>query len=283
MLSLSAYGASGPERDYIAYGDHLLYASGMTSLIGHPDDPPTPIGTFYGDPVAGQFGALAVLGALAERDQTGAGRHLEYAQVEGLLAMMPGPLLQASTGIEVTRTVDKAPDMAPHGFYRCLGDDTWVAIAVEDDERWATLRGRLRADRLDAPELPTLAERKADEMTLDAVVTRWTSTRSPWQVTAACQAIGVAAYPLMNSPRLLWDTHLHERGFFAWLDHPVAGPGPVPGVAFRVGDDGARVRGRAPLLGEHNEEVLCGLLGLDRSRYEQLIAAGAITALPIPT
>jgi len=280
MLSLSAYGASGPESSYIAYGDHLLYASGMASVTGHPDDPPTPIGTFYGDPVAGIYGALAILAALEERDRTGAGCHLEYAQVEGLLSMMPGALVSASAGQEVPRLVDKSLDMSPHGFYRCAGDDAWVAVAVEDDGRWAALRRLLRAAGEYVPALPTLADRKRDEPTVDRVVGLWTAAHSPWEVTTACQAVGVAAFPVMTSPRLLWDHHLHQREFFAWEVHPVTGPGPIPGVVFRVGDDGSRTRGPAPLLGQHNREVFCDLLGLAPERYEELVSAGAITAPP---
>jgi benzylsuccinate CoA-transferase BbsF subunit len=260
MISMSAYGATGPEHDYVAYGDHLLYASGMASAMGAPDDPPTPIGTFYGDPVAGMYGALALLAALEERDRTGTGRHLEYAQVEGLLTTIAGTFVARSTGAPVTRTVDKSATMSPHGFYRCAGDDAWVAIAAEDDDAWAR----------------TLDERKRDEVQLDAAVSELTAIRSPWQVTTACQAAGVAAYPLMSSSRLLWDRHLHDRGFFAWVEHPVQGPGPIPGVTVRVGDDGSRVRGAAPLMGEHNEEVFRGLLGLGAERYDELVASGAI-------
>jgi crotonobetainyl-CoA:carnitine CoA-transferase CaiB-like acyl-CoA transferase len=276
LLSLSAYGATGPEHDYVAYGDHLGYASGLASVIGHPDDGPTPINTFYGDPVAGMYGALAIVAALEARDGTGRGRHLEYSQVEGLLTMMPGPIMTRSSGAAVARLVDKSPAMAPHGFYRCAGNDAWVAIAVEDDNRWIALRTVLRAAAIEVPDLPTLAERKADEGRLDAGVSAWTGARSPWQVTTVCQRLGVAAYPLMDSARLARDAHLHERDFFEWVTHPVVGPGPIPGVTFRIGGDGAQVRGPAPTLGQHNEDVFLGLLGMTRARYDQLVADGAI-------
>jgi crotonobetainyl-CoA:carnitine CoA-transferase CaiB-like acyl-CoA transferase len=276
LLSLSAYGATGPEHDYVAYGDHLGYASGLASIIGHPDDGPTPINTFYGDPVGGMYGALAILAAIDERDRTGLGRHLEYSQVEGLLTMMPGPIIKQSSGEPVERFVDKSPTMAPHGFYRCAGDDAWVAIAVEDDERWSAWRALALDAGVEVADLATLEARKADEAALDAAVSAWTAPLSPWQVTAACQAIGVAAYPLMDSARLMRDAHLHERDFLSWVTHPIAGPGPVPGVVFRIGDDGARVRGPAPTMGQHNEEVFMRLLGLSQARYEQLVADGAI-------
>jgi len=190
--------------------------------------------------------------------------------------MYPGTLLARSLGADVPRPVDKSPTMAPHGFYRCAGDDAWVAIAVEDDGGWARLRGVLLDGDIEAPACSTLAERKARESDVDAAVTTWTAARSPWEITVACQDADVAAYPLMNSARLAWDQHLHERDFFAFVTHPVQGPGPVPGVTFRVGEGGARVRGPAPIMGEHNEAVFCGLLGLDRVEYDALVASGAI-------
>lgn len=278
MVSMSAYGATGPERDYIAYGDHLLMGSGMAAATGHPDDPPTPIGTYYGDPVAGMYGALAATAALDERDRTGRGLHLEMSQMEGLLSVIPGPLMTASAGETVERVVDKSDAMAPHGFYRCEGDDAWVAIAVEDDDGWRALRGVLRAAGNDVPEWPTLADRRRHEADLDVIVSSWTAARSPWEVTTACQSVGVAAIPMMNAARLLWDHHLHQRSFFRWVVHPVIGPSPIPGVVFRVGATGAQVRGPAPLLGEHNQQVFCNLLGMDEQRFEMLVQSGAITA-----
>jgi benzylsuccinate CoA-transferase BbsF subunit len=276
LLSLSGYGSTGPESDYVAYGDHLGYASGIASVIGHPDDGPTPINTFYGDPVGGMYGALAILAALEERERTGFGKHLEYAQVEGLLTMMPGPLVTRSSGGEVQRLVDKHTDMAPHGFYRCAGDDAWVAVAVETDEAWGSLRTVVRDAGVDVADLASVDARKVQEAGLDEAMSAWTSSLSPWQVTSACQSLGIAAYPMMNSARLFRDIHLNERDFFQWVTHPVTGPGPVPGVVFRIGEGGSRVRGPAPVMGQHTREVLTDVLGLSDQRYDELNTNGAL-------
>ena len=69
---------------------------------------------------------------------------------------------------------------------------------------------------------------------------------------------------------------MHARDFFQWVTHPIAGPGPLPGVVFRIGDEGASVRGPAPLMGQHNEEVFMDLLHLDRARFDQLVSDGTI-------
>ena len=108
--------------------------------------------------------------------------------------MMPGVVMAASVGDPVVRSVDKSSEMAPHGFFRCAGDDTWVAIAVEDDTGWAALRQLLReAGRGTARRLGPLQARKAAEEELDRMVGSWTAELSPWQVTTACQGVGVAA------------------------------------------------------------------------------------------
>src|SRR5207248_5348287 len=127
---------------------------------------------------------------------------LEYSQLEGLTAMIPGVFASRAAGGQITRVGDKSHTMAPHGFYRCAGDDAWVALAVEDDGRWVALRALLREASVAVPDLPALAERKTQEAELDAAVTAWTSQRSPWEVTRACQGAGVAAFPMMDAARL---------------------------------------------------------------------------------
>jgi crotonobetainyl-CoA:carnitine CoA-transferase CaiB-like acyl-CoA transferase len=147
---------------------------------------------------------------------------------------------------------------------------------VSSDEEWRSLRRLLVNAAVQVDELPRLPDRKASEADLDQAVSAWTADLSPWQVTTICQNLGIAAYPLMTSARLAWDSHLHQRDFFQWVTHPVAGAGPIPGVVFRIGDQGARVRGPAPLMGQHNEEVLMGLLGLTQERFDHLVSEGAL-------
>jgi crotonobetainyl-CoA:carnitine CoA-transferase CaiB-like acyl-CoA transferase len=276
VLSMSGYGATGPERDNLSYGDHLLHASGIASVTGHPDDPHTKIGTFYGDPVGGMYGALSIIAGLAERDRTGKGVRLELSQLEGLISLIPAHMLRASAGASEPRSADKVADMCPHGFYRCIGQDAWVSIAVRSDVEWDALRALLIAANVDAPIGETLAERKAEEDAIDAAVSAWTGQRSPWEVVRACQAHGIAAYPVQSAPRLLYDDHLHAREFFQWVNRPINGPGPIPGVTFRIAGGGSAVRGYAPLLGEHNDYVWRDVVGLPEDEYNDLRARQVI-------
>ena len=276
VLSMSGYGATGEESEFLSYGDHLLHASGFSSITGDAADPPTKLGIFYGDPVGGMYGALAVISALRHRHARGEGCHLELSQLEGLTSLIPTSFLRRSAGEHLARLNDKSKDHAPHGFYRCAGVDAWVAIAVRGDAEWAALRSELSSAGIDVPALATAAERLDATAVCDAILSRWTLGLSPWQVTTACQRMGIAAYPVQSAPRLLFDDHLAARAFFPIVNSPIAGPGPIPGVVFRTSGDGARVRGYAPLLGEHNEYVYREILGLSEVQYEERVASGQI-------
>lgn len=267
VLSMSGYGATGPEREFVSYGDHLLHASGIAGLTGKNEDPPTQIGTFYGDPVAGMYGALAILLSLEDRERTGSGQILEFSQLEGLVSLIPDALLRAAMGKEVPRSGGRSEFTVPQGFYQCEGEDAWVSIGVRDDAEWEALAKILRTDGIEVPAAPCLADRQRLAEEIDGAIIVWAITRSPWQVVDELQAIGVPAYPVQSAPRLLWDDHLAERNFFPRVHHPIAGPGPLPGVTFRIAGDGARVRSAAPLLGQHNEYVFLELLGLNPDEY----------------
>lgn len=277
VLSMSGYGASGSESAYLSYGDHLLHASGIASLTGAAEDPPTKVGIFYGDPVGGMYGALAVLAALRDRKLTGNGCHLQLSQLEGLISLIPAQIMRQSSGEQVSRRNDKSDKHAPHGFYRCAGNDAWVALAVTGDDQWRLLSARLQEDGVNVPILPTAAERVKASPQVDECIGRWCATRSPWQVTLTCQQLGIAAYPVQSAPRLLFDDHLAAREFFPVVHRPVVGPGPIPGVVFRTSGKGSQVRGYAPLLGEHNEQVYKELLGFTEDQYQEGIASGLIS------
>jgi crotonobetainyl-CoA:carnitine CoA-transferase CaiB-like acyl-CoA transferase len=273
ILSMSGYGATGPDMDRSAYGDHLLHASGFAAVTGHPDDPHTVIGTFYGDPVGGLYGALGVLAALDRVGVGGAGEHLEYSQVEGLLSLIPTAFMAVSAGEAAPRRADKSPSSVPHGFYRCAGDDAWVALAVRDDDEWARLAPVLG---FEPGAFGMLPQRLAAENEIDSAVAEWAGTRSPWEVTDTCQSLGVAGHPVHSAAGMILDDHLAGRGFFRWVHRPLTGPGMIPGVTLRIAGDAVGVRGPAPTIGEHNDEILHGLLGISTEEIGELVRDGVV-------
>lgn len=276
MVSVSGYGATGPQRDHVSYGDHVLQASGFAQQTGLEQDPPTMIGTYYGDPVGGMYAALGILAAVAERDGGAGARWLDLSQVEGLVSLLPTELLRGNAGVPAPRSAARSETFAPQGFFRCTGPDSWVAIMARDDTEWAELRGLVRAGGITVADHDSIVEGRAHADEIDAAVGQWTNDKSPSEGTRASQDAGVPAHPVLDAPGMLRDMQLADRGFFSWVDRPVSGPGPIPGVTLRIAGDGSRVRGYAPLLGDHNEEIFTGLLGLPNDEFGRLVKEGVI-------
>jgi len=195
MISLSGYGATGPEKDYISYGPAQVPMSGMSSLTGYKGWRPMHVGISYGDPNGGLHGAFAVLCALMYRARTGKGQYIDLSQWETSTAMVAEGLLDYSmNGSQPERDGNRDPHMAPHGVFRCAGEDRWVGLAVRDDNEWQRLCAVMNRPELATdPRFTTLASRKQNEDELESLMTAWTFTRSAEEATEQLQAAGIPA------------------------------------------------------------------------------------------
>lgn len=271
MASLSGYGLTGPYRDRVAFGTPLTMISGLGALSGYRGKGPSEIGLSYGDPNAGLHGAFAILAALWKREETGQGQYIDVSQWEALVAILPeGVAPHTMRGEQPERMGNRDLWMAPHGIYRCLGEDRWVSIAIRDDEEWARLATIIGGTALD-PRFRTRESRKRHEDALDALVTAWTEQRDEWAVTGLLQAQGIPAAPAMDMRDVAEDPHLNERGFFVTLDHPEAGRQKHAGIPWQLSDTPLAVRKAAPCLGEDNAFVVCELLGHSGTEYARLV------------
>lgn len=279
MLSMPAYGSTGPYRNYVAYGPGIEAMSGLSWLTGYEDGPPMLSGSAYADPVAGLHGALAILAALRYRRLTGEGQWIDLAQRECLTQMIGEYLVLAGAGRQIPpRSGNRHPARAPHGCYRCAGDgdsvqgkDEWVAISVADDEEWKRLCRALGEEALgDDPRFRTAQARKADEDELDQIIEGWTRQRGPMEATRLLQAAGVAAGAVLNGEALSRDEHLMARGFFVSVADADGKVGPYPGVLWKTAERPEEVFRPAPRLGQHNRGILGGLLRLTTEEIDQL-------------
>ena len=272
MISLSGYGSTGPEHEFVSYGPAQVPLSGMSSLTGYSGSPPMHVGISYGDPTGGLHGAVAVLAALMHREYTGEGQYIDLSQQETSIAVLAEGLLEQSiNGGQPPRCGNRDPLMAPHGVFRCAGEQRWTAIAVRDDEEWqrfATMIGgaALATD----PRFVTLAARKANEDALEAVVTEWTVTRSVEDIVRSLQAAGIPAFASMSNENLSRDAHLNQSGLFVYPSHPEVGPVQHVGIPWRMSGTPTSVRRPAPCLGEHTEEILSRVLGYNAATIAEL-------------
>src|SRR4029079_3645740 len=205
MISLSGYGATGPEKGYVSYGPPQVALSGMSSLTGYKDDQPRQAGFSYGDPNGGVHGTFAVMCALLHRAKTGNGQFIDLSQREACAMLLPEGIMEyAMNGTQPPRNGNRDPYMAPHGVFRCKGADRWVSIVVGTEDEWQRFCKAIGQPALaTAARFATLAARKENEDALEQIVTTWTNGLSPDEVTQKLQHAGVAPYPTLDGNDLL--------------------------------------------------------------------------------
>ena len=272
MISLSGYGATGPEKDYVSYGPPQVALSGMSSLTGYQGGPPLQAGFSYGDPNGGIHGTFAVMCALLHRTRTGEGQYIDLSQREACVMLLPEALMDyGMNGTQPPRLGNRDPYMAPHGVFRCRGEDRWVSLVVGSEEEWRRLCAAMGRVELTAdPRFATLAARKENEDSLEEIITRWTQERSPEEVTVCLQQAGVAAYPSLDGRDLLNNPQVEARGFFVELDHPEVGKRRHLGIPWKMSRTPCEVRRPAPCLGQDTDYVLGEVLGLSREEVASL-------------
>lgn len=278
LASISGFGHTGPLRQYMGYGPAITPLSGLSSVTGYRGGPPEEVGISYGDPTGGISAAAAVCAALVAREASGQGAHIDVSLWESLAAMnVEGWMALQLEGAPPERMGNRDPRCAPHGCYRCAGDDAWVTIGCADDDMFRRLAGALGQPELATdPRFRTAKERKAHEDELDEILGAFARTRDRWDVTRTLQAAGVASFPSLSAKDLVEDPHLEARRFFERLEHPEVGARAHAGIPWRLALGPNGVRAPAPLLGQHTAEVLEGILGYDAEKVAQLARDGAI-------
>jgi crotonobetainyl-CoA:carnitine CoA-transferase CaiB-like acyl-CoA transferase len=279
MVRMPGFGLVGPWRDYVGWAMVIEQATGMASVTGPPERPMHPGGP--ADPIIGMHAAVAVQAALEHRDRTGAGQLIEVAQLE-TGANLAGELVVEWSAHQRTlpRRANRDPHLAPQGAYPAtpgpLGP-TWVAITVADDAQWRALADVVdRPDWAADPALASAAGRRARHDELDAGLTAWLGARPVDEAVATLTRVGVPAARVLTVPAMFEDPQLRARGYYVTLDHPRTGRRRYPGWPMRFSTTAGQHRWGAPTLGQHNDEILGGELGLDASELASLRAAGVI-------
>ncbi len=281
LVRMPAFGLTGPWRDNTGFAQTMEQITGLAWVTGHQDDQPR-IQRGPCDPLAGMHAAFALLLALERRDRTGLGCHVECTMVEGALNAAAEQIAEATAyGRVMEREGNRSPTAAPQGLYPCAGSEPgleqWLALSVRTDAQWHALREVLGDPPwARAPELDTLAGRRRHHDAIDAELRSFFLAQDREEIAERLAKAGVPAVPLRD-PRL---AHRHPqmaaRGFFEPFEHPVVGRHTVPSAPFRYRSVKRWIRHPAPTLGEHNREVLGGLLGLSEAELAELEAEGVI-------
>jgi crotonobetainyl-CoA:carnitine CoA-transferase CaiB-like acyl-CoA transferase len=219
-----------------------------------------------------------ILTALYERDRTGEGRLVEVAMQEAVY-----PTLAASfeyyhrTGKPPPRTGNRQAGLstAPYNVYPCA--DGHAAIHIVTEGHWRNLLKTMGREELtNDPRFKTNADRIAHMEETDAVVTEWTRTLPKMEVFARTKANRVPCAPVRTAPEVMHDPHMHERGMLEDVDHPELGPITVPTTPLRLHGSGKPPMAPSPKIGQHNEEIYGGWLGLSAAEIAALREEGVI-------
>ncbi len=280
MVSMAGFGKTGPEALHVGFGPIIEQMSGLVSLSGFPDDNvPTKTGISYGDPIGGLGGAAAVILALIKKKRTGKGGFVDLAQRELASTLVGERFVAASLrGEEPALRGNRHPRYVPQGAYPARGVEQWIVLSVATDEQWQRLCGVIRR-----PEWASLtkAERADLHDEIDGAIAAWSTLQEPQVAMENLQRLGVPAGRVLDTRDIHEDPQLNSRGFWQYLPHPKMHPWRQPAVHWRLIEANPTYRKYAPSFGEHNREILGGLLGYSDSEIDAFYASGVCSDAPV--
>jgi benzylsuccinate CoA-transferase BbsF subunit len=275
LIRVKGMGCNGPHAADLTYGPNVGNSMGTTYLWNYPGattataEPRTQHPDFMG----GITGAFGVVLALIHRKKTGRGQWIDSAQVEiGASLLGPKYLEYSVNHREPKPEGNRNLVAAPYGPYQCAGTDRWCVIVVGTQAEWERFAGLLEKSGLKhEAKFATHLGRVRHKEELDRWVTSWTRQHDPYEVMETLQGIGVCAAVVQDvEDQFKRDRQYAATGFLVKMNEPEAGEVVTEGVPIRLSDTPGRVRGLAPLMGEHTYEIARELLGLSEEEIKSL-------------
>jgi crotonobetainyl-CoA:carnitine CoA-transferase CaiB-like acyl-CoA transferase len=280
QVSMPGWGSVGPYKDHVAFGFNLVAVSGLSYLWGHSDSPLNARCKFdYPDFLVASLTTLGTLGALYYKKTYGIGQKVEVSQVEAVGNTLAEYFLDYFlNGEKGTPKGNKHSSYAPHGVYRCAGENQWCAIAVTNTAQWDTLFEAMgRPEWANDPKFRDEIYRKQNEELIDRNISSWAENMTKRQIFHVLQKVGVPSAPVLNSEDLFWDPHLRFRGYIVSMNHTDWGILEQPGITSRLSDTPGGSWEPSPSLGQHNMLVLKDILNMKDEEIEILKSSGALT------
>ncbi len=277
VAALSGYGQDGPDAERPCFDGVAQARSGNMALNGSPGDPPIKTGIAYIDIGTGLFATIGVLMALHHRERTGQGQAVDVSLFDTASFMMQamGALLLHHFSGEVRQRIG---NRGFHSYNSCLqAKDGWVVMSVVTNSIWKRF-----VEKIGRPEMASDLrygsdmDRFRNAASIDAVVGPWVAARTVAETVRVLEEARVPCGPLRTVDALLTDPQVIARSMAPLFDYGALGRIPVPGTPMKLSVTPGRIRTPSPGLGEHNQEVYGGLLGLSTERLAGLKQAGTI-------
>lgn len=279
MISSQLMGSKGDFANWNGYGPTIQTVSGLSWLWAFKDgDPPPGTTAIHPDHLAGRLSAVFALAAIVNINRGASGNHIEVAQVEVLLGTL-GDLF-CKEAIQPDSVVPQGNDSdrgAPWGPFPCKDDESWCVICVRNDEEWKKLSTLMQLDPEITEKYLSSAYRVEHRETLNSIVSAWSVSLSSVEVEKMCQNAGIPAGRVLNAAEQLSDEHLLARNFLPKVEQ-LGGVGEIilDGACIRGSKMASPVITRAPLIGEHTEEICRENLSMESEKFESLLASGAL-------
>ena len=276
MCSISGFGQWGPYSDRLSFDVIAQAMSGMMSITGHPDSPPTKVGTSLGDVNASVHAAFAIMTALWHREKKGIGQYIDVSMQETMVSILEGGVVRWTIGGELLTPIGSMnPHEAPMAAFKCK--DGYIIIATVGDEHWQRFcRAVQRPDWAADPGYQTKRQRWEKRYFLQAEIEKITTKHTIKEVGEMMDKARVANSPILNIRQVVEDPHLKERGYFVDIEHPVIGKAKIPGIPFKLSETGGEIERPSPLVGEHNELIFGKYFGISPEEIKKLKDEGVL-------
>jgi crotonobetainyl-CoA:carnitine CoA-transferase CaiB-like acyl-CoA transferase len=280
MVSISGFGQDGPWAERGCFDAIAQAASGMMSVTGWPDGPPTVAGTFVADYLTAIYAAFGTAAALRHRERTGEGQWIDAALLDAavstLITYLPAYLVHGT----VTGRAGNDDRFLGATAYAATDGHVYISVATEEHVRRA-LRLMGAGPRPEASDPSDGCEHSCGVAPLDRTATtrliaRFTASRRCADVVAAFEAEGIPVAKVATIDEVAVNPQVLHRGLMECVQHPVAGAVPLPATPFKLSATPGTIRSAPPTLGQHNDEVYGSILGYGRDRIDALRCAGVI-------
>ena len=275
MCSISSFGQTGPYRDYKASSLISLALGGSLYQTGEKGRPPLVYGISLPEYMGGMQAFISVLAALHQRDCTGGGQCIDLSITESVAsALEAAPIIYSYQGVIRGRGYSRFIYGHPVGIYPCKDGYIVVMPGLGGIAALALLLGHPEWEEHPLFVDPVARQQRGEEFD-STYLLPWLKEHNRQEIVELAQELRMPFGLVQTMDELLAEEQLQERGFFVKVDHPVAGVITYPGAPFKMSETPWEA-GRAPILGEHNEEVYCERLGYTRKDLAELKERGAI-------
>jgi formyl-CoA transferase len=277
MIRVSGYGQTGPYASRAGFGAIGEAMGGLRYVVGDPSTPPSRVGISMGDTLAATFAALGGLMALHNVHRTGRGQVVDSAIYEAVLGVMESLITEYDQGDYIReRTGAILPNISPSNVYPTK-DGKMILIAANQDTVFRRLAEAMgRPELSDDPRYAGHSARGDHQTELDDLIADWTRTLDSLPLEAALHDHGVPAGNIYRAPEMLEDAHFKAREAIVRVADHTFGEIAMQNVAPKLSETPGEIRHAGPLLGEHNDEIYRGLLGLDDAKLAALKDDGII-------